>query len=137
MHDLDTPAADGPLPARTGGARVACDFIAGCDGFHGICRPAIPASALDASTSATTRSAGSASSPSAAPSSDELVYSLHERGFALFSMRSPTVTRLYLQCAPDENVDDWPDDRIWAELDARLATDDGWTPNAGRSCRRA
>ncbi len=68
---------------------------------------------------------------SAAPSSDELVYSLHERGFALFSMRSPTVTRLYLQCAPDEDVDDWSDDRIWAELHRAAATADGWEPTVG------
>jgi p-hydroxybenzoate 3-monooxygenase len=67
----------------------------------------------------------------APPSSQELVYSMHERGFALFSMRSPEVTRLYLQCDPDENLDDWPDDRIWAELRARLETDDGWRPNEG------
>jgi p-hydroxybenzoate 3-monooxygenase len=60
-----------------------------------------------------------------------LVYSLHDRGFALFSMRSHTVTRLYLQCAPDENINEWPDDRIWAELRTRLSTRDGWTPNEG------
>ena len=68
---------------------------------------------------------------SAPPASDELVYSLHDRGFALFSMRSPTVTRLYLQCAPDEKVDEWSDDRIWSELTTRLRTDDGWAPNVG------
>ena len=67
----------------------------------------------------------------AAPSSDELVYSNHPRGFALFSMRSPQVTRLYLQCGPDEDVNDWSDDRIWSELQARLHTDDGWRPNEG------
>jgi len=67
----------------------------------------------------------------ASPSSDELVYSHHDRGFALFSMRSPHVTRLYLQCAPDEDLAAWPDDRIWSELDARLSTSDGWRPNHG------
>jgi p-hydroxybenzoate 3-monooxygenase len=67
----------------------------------------------------------------AAPSSEELVYSLHERGFALFSMRSPQVTRLYLQCAPDEDLDQWPDTRIWSELITRLRTSDGWSPNPG------
>jgi p-hydroxybenzoate 3-monooxygenase len=67
----------------------------------------------------------------ATPSSDELVYSLHERGFALFSMRSPTVTRLYLQCAPDEQIADWPNERIWDELETRLSTSDGWKPNRG------
>jgi p-hydroxybenzoate 3-monooxygenase len=68
----------------------------------------------------------------AAPSSSELVYSLHERGFALFSIRSTHVTRLYLQCAPDEDVAEWSDDRIWSELMTRLSTDDGWKPNEGR-----
>jgi p-hydroxybenzoate 3-monooxygenase len=67
----------------------------------------------------------------AAPSSEELVYSLHERGFALFSMRSPRVTRLYLQCAPDEKIEDWPDEAIWAELMTRLRTRDRWAPNEG------
>jgi p-hydroxybenzoate 3-monooxygenase len=68
---------------------------------------------------------------SAPPTSQELVYSLSERGFALFSMRSPAITRLYLQCAPDEDVNGWSDDRIWCELIARLRTDDGWAPNVG------
>jgi p-hydroxybenzoate 3-monooxygenase len=67
----------------------------------------------------------------AAPSSQELVYSLHERGFALYSMRSPSVTRLYLQCAPDEDAERWSDDRIWDELARRLQTSDGWRPNLG------
>src|SRR5262249_32961046 len=68
---------------------------------------------------------------SAPPASDELVYSLSERGFALFSMRSTTITRLYLQCAPDEDLSGWSDDRIWTELMARLGTNDGWVPNTG------
>jgi p-hydroxybenzoate 3-monooxygenase len=68
---------------------------------------------------------------SAPPASDELVYSLSDRGFALFSMRSTTVTRLYLQCAPDEDLNAWSDDRIWGELLTRLRTADGWVPNVG------
>ncbi|HEY1340603.1 MAG TPA: FAD-dependent monooxygenase, partial [Bryobacteraceae bacterium] len=67
----------------------------------------------------------------APPSCGEVVYTLHERGFALFSMRSPSITRLYLQCAPDEPLDAWPDERIWDELMLRLATADGWRPNRG------
>jgi p-hydroxybenzoate 3-monooxygenase len=67
----------------------------------------------------------------AAPSSDELVYALHERGFALFSMRSPAVTRLYLQCAPDEDLARWSDEAIWDELMARFNMSDGWRPNRG------
>ena len=110
--------------------QIACDFIAGCDGFHGICRPSMP----PASWRAYEREypyAWLGILAKAAPSSDELVYSLHERGFALFSMRSPSVTRLYLQCAPDESLDDWPDDRIWDELFTRLGTADRWRPNRG------
>src|SRR5260370_838334 len=73
----------------------------------------------------------SPSSPAAAPSTDERVYSLTPRGSALFSMRAPEVTRLYLQCRVDEDLAAWPDDRIWRELEARLATSDGWRPNQG------
>jgi len=68
----------------------------------------------------------------AAPSSDELVYTQHERGFALFSMRSPTITRLYLQVPPDERIEAWSDDAIWAEMLTRMSTRDGWRPNVGR-----
>ena len=109
---------------------VACDFVAGCDGFHGICRAAIPASELRVYERMYPYG-WLGILADAAPASDELVYSRHERGFALFSMRSAHVTRLYLQCAPDEDVARWPDDRIWSELGARLGTDDGWRPNEG------
>ena len=108
---------------------LACDFIGGCDGFHGICRPAI-----DAHLQIYERTypfAWLGILANASPSSPELVYSLHERGFALFSMRSQSVTRLYLQCAPDEDIASWPDDRIWRELLTRLRTRDGWEPNQG------
>jgi p-hydroxybenzoate 3-monooxygenase len=109
---------------------VIADFVAGCDGFHGVCRGLIPASHLQ--TYGREYPFGwlgiLAHAP---PSSDELVYSNHPRGFALFSMRSPQVTRLYLQCGPDEDVAAWPDERIWSELQQRLATDDGWRPNEG------
>ena len=67
----------------------------------------------------------------AAPASEELVYTWTERGFSLFSMRSPRITRLYLQCAPDEDINQWSDDRIWEELLRRLTTEDGWKPNVG------
>jgi p-hydroxybenzoate 3-monooxygenase len=109
---------------------IRCDFIAGCDGFHGICRPAIPASHLQV-YERVYPFGWLGILANAAPSSPELVYSLHEHGFALFSMRSPTVTRLYLQCAPDEDLSQWPDDRIWEELLTRLASRDGWKPNVG------
>jgi p-hydroxybenzoate 3-monooxygenase len=67
----------------------------------------------------------------AAPSCDELIYSHHERGFALLSMRSPQVSRLYLQCSPDEDINKWPDAKIWEELHRRLATDNGWKLTEG------
>ena len=110
--------------------RVGCDFIAGCDGFHGVCRPSIPADRLR-SYERTYPFAWLGILAEAPPSSDELVYSLHERGFALFSMRSPHVTRLYLQVEPEDDLDAWSDARIWSELRARLATSDGWQPNEG------
>jgi p-hydroxybenzoate 3-monooxygenase len=68
----------------------------------------------------------------AAPSREELLYMHHERGFALYSMRSPRITRLYLQCRPDEDLGRWSDERIWEELYIRLGCDDGWTPTEGR-----
>jgi p-hydroxybenzoate 3-monooxygenase len=110
--------------------RIECDYIAGCDGFHGICRPAIPEGAL---------TIYERSYPfgwlgilaEAAPSSDELVYTYTERGFALFSMRSPTITRLYLQVPPDEPIERWSDEAIWAEMLTRMRTRDGWQPNVG------
>ena len=106
------------------------DFIAGCDGFHGICRQSIPAAALRV-CERVYPFGWLGILARAAPSRDELVYSLHERGFALFSMRSPSVTRRYLQCATDEDIGQWPDDRIWDELNVRLSTSDGWKPNRG------
>ena len=100
---------------------LRCAIIAGCDGFHGICRPAFPEGRLRTYDQ---------SYPfgwlgilaEAPPSSHELIYANHERGFALLSMRSPTVSRLYLQCAPDEDVEGWSDDRVWHELATRLAS---------------
>ena len=118
------------------GHEIRCDFIAGCDGFHGVCRPAIPAAHLRI-YEREYPFAWLGILANAAPSSEELVYSLHDRGFALFSMRSPTVTRLYLQCDPDEDIERWPDDRIWDELKARLTTRDGWTPNVGPITQKA
>jgi p-hydroxybenzoate 3-monooxygenase len=98
---------------------IDCDFIAGCDGFHGICRPSIP----DGVLSVFERDYPFgwlgilAESP---PPDHELVYSYTDRGFALYTMRSPTVARLYLQCDHDEEINNWPDERIWDELHKRL-----------------
>jgi p-hydroxybenzoate 3-monooxygenase len=108
---------------------IDCAFVAGCDGSHGICRPTLPAGAL---------TVFEREYPfgwlgilaEAAPSSAELVYVNHERGFALLSLRSPTVSRLYLQCAANEDIRGWSDDRIWAELHTRTARDN-FTLNEG------
>ena len=116
--------------------RIRCDFIAGCDGYHGIARAAIPDGALQ-SYERTYPFAWLGVLADAPPTSDELVYSLHPRGFALFSMRSPTVTRLYLQCDPDTDITEWSDDRVWSELTKRLATDDGWAPAEGNITQKA
>jgi p-hydroxybenzoate 3-monooxygenase len=109
---------------------LSCDFIGGCDGFHGVCRPSIPRDVLTI-YDRVYPFAWLGILAQAAPSSDELVYTYHDRGFALFSMRSPEVTRLYLQCPPDEDIGNWPDDRIWSEMLARMTTKDGWAPNEG------
>ena len=130
VHDLDTTSPRLRFVHDGAEHEVTCAFIGGCDGFHGVCRPSMPTSHVTA-YEREYPFAWLGILAHAAPASDELVYSLSERGFALFSMRSSTVTRLYLQCAPDEDLDNWSDDRIWSELLARLRTDDGWEPHIG------
>jgi p-hydroxybenzoate 3-monooxygenase len=109
---------------------IACDFIAGCDGFHGICRASIPPAALTLYERVYPFGwlGVLARTP---PASHELIYANHDDGFALLSMRSPEISRLYLQCPPDADLADWPDTRIWEELDARLARDDGFRLTPG------
>ena len=106
--------------------RVDCDIIAGCDGFHGVARAAIPAGALRVYEHVY---------PfgwlgvliQAPPPSDGLVYARHPDGFALIALRTPEISRLYVQCTPDEDVAAYPDDRVWATLRKRLATGDGFS----------
>jgi p-hydroxybenzoate 3-monooxygenase len=108
---------------------LRCDVIAGCDGSHGICRSSIPAGVLR--TFEREYPFGWLGILAAVPpSSDELVYAHHERGFALLSLRSPEISRLYVQCRPDEDIAEWSDDRIWSELQLRLGLD-GWTLDEG------
>jgi p-hydroxybenzoate 3-monooxygenase len=107
-----------------------CDFIAGCDGFHGISRAAIPAEALHIHERAYPF-AWLGILAKAPPASRELIYTYHQRGFALLSMRSPEISRLYLQCDPEDDIANWPDDHIWEELRARMATRDGWVLKDG------
>jgi p-hydroxybenzoate 3-monooxygenase len=106
------------------GQRLRCEVVAGCDGFHGVARAAVPEAAL----SVYEREypfAWLGILAHAAPSSEELIYTHHERGFALHSMRSHEVTRNYLQVPPDERIEDWSDARIWEELQTRMALADG------------
>jgi p-hydroxybenzoate 3-monooxygenase len=110
-------------------AELICDFIAGCDGFHGICRPSIPAGVLNF-YEREYPFGWLGILAEAPPSSHELIYSNHERGFALLSMRSPKISRLYLQCEPEEDLEQWPDERVWEELDTRLAVE-GWKLTRG------
>ena len=136
LHDLDRPQPRITFGRDDDSCEITCDFVAGCDGFHGISRPAIPQRQLQV-YDREYPFAWLGILADAVPSSDVLVYSLHERGFALFSMRSPTVTRLYLQCAPDEDLANWSDDRIWSELKTRLRTTDGWEPTEGPITQKA
>ncbi len=109
---------------------LTCDLIAGCDGFHGVCRPSLPKGSWRG-FDRIYPFGWLGILAEAPPSSDELVYANHDRGFALLSMRSPTIQRMYLQCAPDEDAEAWSDDRVWAELSLRLACD-GITLQPGR-----
>ena len=103
---------------------LTCDFIAGCDGFHGVCRDAVPDAVLTHHEHVYPF-AWLGILAEVAPSSEELIYCHSDRGFALHSMRSPELTRLYLQCEPEDPIDDWPDERIWQELHARFESP-GW-----------
>jgi p-hydroxybenzoate 3-monooxygenase len=131
VHDLES--ATPRISFRNGGEAVelSCDVVAGCDGFHGICRPAIPAGALSV-FERTYPFAWLGLLAEAPATHDELIYAYHDRGFALYSMRSPEITRLYIQVAPEEDLESWPDDRVWAELHQRLETDDGWKLQEGQ-----
>jgi p-hydroxybenzoate 3-monooxygenase len=124
VHDFDSAQPKIRFHDHGEPREILCDFVAGCDGFHGVCRPTIPANALTVHERVFPF-AWLGILSAAPPSSEELIYCHHERGFALHSMRTPEITRLYLQCAPDEDLAQWPDERIWEELQRRLATRDG------------
>ena len=109
---------------------VHCDFIAGCDGFHGICRPSIPSGMLT-EYERVYPFGWLGILAQVPPSCDELIYAYHDHGFALLSMRTPEISRLYLQCQPDEDISGWSDDKIWHELHTRLAASSGWTLTEG------
>jgi len=109
---------------------LLCDFIAGCDGSHGVCRASIPEGVI-ATYEQIYPFGWLGILAQAAPSSDELIYAYHERGFALHSMRSREISRLYLQCSPNEDLSEWPDERIWAELQRRFELSKHWKLTEG------
>ena len=119
VHDFATDRPKIRFHHQGQAKEIACDMIAGCDGFHGVCRPSFPAGALSGYDRVYPFGWLGILSESPPPEK-ELIYCYHERGFALFSMRGPTLSRLYLQCTPDEDIEQWPDARIWDELHTRL-----------------
>ncbi|MFM1814718.1 MAG: 4-hydroxybenzoate 3-monooxygenase [Pseudomonadota bacterium] len=139
--DVALDGLDGAAPRigyTANGVRheVTCTLIAGCDGFHGVSRPAIPSGRLR--TFERDYPFGwLAIMAKAPPVSDELIYASHRRGFALYTMRSRTRARLYLQVPADEDIDDWSDGRIWDELDRRLEGGDGRLPPRGEIVQKS
>jgi p-hydroxybenzoate 3-monooxygenase len=119
VHDFETGTPKIRYRTAAGIEQIDCDFIGGCDGFHGICRPSIRADGISIYDREYPFGWVGILSESPPPD-DELIYAYHDRGFALYAMRSPTLARLYVQCAPDDDVENWPDERVWEELHARL-----------------
>jgi p-hydroxybenzoate 3-monooxygenase len=122
-EDVRPQDIDGERPYltyRKGGEtrRVDCDFIAGCDGFHGVSRGCIPGSVLHSVEKV--YPFGWLGVLSETPPLDEIIYARHARGFALASQRNPMLSRYYIQCPLDTKIEDWPDDKFWAELKARF-----------------
>ncbi|MBM0276621.1 4-hydroxybenzoate 3-monooxygenase [Micromonospora tarensis] len=132
--DSDTPSIHFRRDGRA--EELRCDFVAGCDGFHGVSRGAVPEGVLT-TYERTYPFAWLGVLAAAAPAVEELIYANHDRGFALYSMRSPEISRLYLQVAPDEDLAAWPDERIWSELRTRLETVPGWSLNEGPILERS
>jgi len=129
VHEIDTEQPKIRFSHDGERLELECDVIAGCDGFHGVCRPSIPEGVLD-SFSRDYPFGWLGILADVPPSNDELVYAHNEDGFALLSLRSPTLSRLYIQCEPDEDVDRWSDERIWSALQKRLGVE-GWTLHEG------
>lgn len=129
IHNIESTRPGIRFVANGKQEELTCDFIAGCDGFHGICRPALEKVVTFYDKTYPFGWLGILAE--APPSSEALVYTYHERGFALFSMRSQKITRLYFQVPPDEDIHLWSDDAIWCEMLKRMGTRDGWKPNIG------
>ncbi|KQV07844.1 4-hydroxybenzoate 3-monooxygenase [Leifsonia sp. Root112D2] len=129
VHDIESRSPRVTFGHEGEAHEITADFIVGADGFHGVCRPAIPAEAITMYDRSYPY-AWLGILASVAPSTDELIYCLHEDGFAMHSMRSPQVSRLYLQVDPSESIDEWSDARIWDALQSRLGVP-GWSLHAG------
>jgi p-hydroxybenzoate 3-monooxygenase len=136
LFEVDDVRVDIELPrvdfVHEGAAQsLECDFVAGCDGFHGVTRGSVPGGVLT-EYEHVYPFAWLGILAQVPPSTDELIYCNHERGFALHSLRSPELSRLYLQVEPDDDIAEWPDERIWEELQTRFALEGGgWTLNEG------
>jgi p-hydroxybenzoate 3-monooxygenase len=132
LLDLDTQRPKLRFHDGAGAVReLACDYVAGCDGFHGVSRPSIP-SRMRREYTRVYPFGWFGILVEAPAATEELIYAYHERGFALVSTRSPQIQRLYLQCNPGDETAAWPDARIWEELHARLAGSDAWRLTEGR-----
>jgi p-hydroxybenzoate 3-monooxygenase len=135
LYDLDSPTPKVRFHREGKVHEIQAQFVAGCDGFHGVSRPSIPSRHRHEFTR---------NYPfgwfgllvEAPPSTAELIYAHHERGFALVSTRSPQIQRLYFQCDPQDELKNWPDARIWEELHSRLANAEGWKLAEGRIFQR-
>jgi p-hydroxybenzoate 3-monooxygenase len=125
VEDLDTESPKIRFLQDGQREEISCDYVAGCDGSLGVCRTRIPEN-VRAEYTRTYPFGWFGILVEGPPSTEELIYTLHDRGFALVSTRSPEVQRLYFQCNPQDDVEEWPDERIWDELSTRLATHDGW-----------
>ena len=135
LHDIDSEQPSVRFMHRGEPQRLIADFVIGCDGFHGIARASIP-HALQRDHQRIYPFGWFGILVESAPSSDELIYAQHERGFALVSTRSPMVQRHYFQCDPKDEVANWSDDRIWSELHTRLENSDGWKLKEGKIFRK-
>jgi p-hydroxybenzoate 3-monooxygenase len=131
VGDLDTESPKIRFIKDGEQEEISCEYVAGCDGSLGVCRTGIPQNARMEYTR-TYPFGWFGILVEGPPSTEELIYTLHDRGFALVSTRSPEVQRLYFQCDPQDDVEEWPDERIWDELSTRLATHDGWELAGGK-----
>jgi p-hydroxybenzoate 3-monooxygenase len=132
IEDIDSDSPVVTYVADGEHHELRCRIVAGCDGFHGVSRDVLAKAAPSHEVHERDYPFGWLGIlAEAAPTIDELIYSNHDNGFALYSMRSPQITRLYLQVPADERIEDWSDDRIWSELETRLPTGDGFSFNTG------